>query len=274
MAISTSTDVANVIETRVSEIVTETLIQESVMLGAVQDYSSEISPGMDQLDIPLFTELAVQTVSEGSDLTPQTINPGAAALVLDRQRAVPFSITDRAAVQAKARLIDVTVRNASKSLAAEIDDFMISIAIANAASNIATTASPLADLADAEELLDSANAPKAGRFAVISPGFKQALLGDNNVIRANEFGSREAIQAGMVTEIYGFTVLMSNSSNLVNDGFIAFSSQALAFGRQIMPKFERERRVLGLKDDFALSHLYGGVATDASGNRIVDYTAP
>ena len=68
MAITVSTDVAAVIETRVSEIVTETLIQEAVMLGSVQDFSAEIGPGMDQLDIPLFNELAVQSVVEGTDL--------------------------------------------------------------------------------------------------------------------------------------------------------------------------------------------------------------
>lgn len=274
MAITVSTDVAAVIETRVSMIVTETLIQEAVTMRSVKDYSSEVGPGMDQLDIPLFNELAVQTVTEGTDLTPQTINPAEASLVLDRQRAIPFSITDRGSIQAKARLVDEAVKNGARSLAAEIDDYHITIAIANAANNLPTTASPLADLANAKQLLDSANVPKFGRFIWASPGFVQALLGDNNVIRANEYGATAPIQQGMFGNIYGFTLLESSSSVLVNDGFVAMQMDAIAFARQIQPKFERERRVLGLKDDYVLSHLYGAVATDASGVRIVDYTAP
>jgi hypothetical protein len=273
MAISTSTDVAAVIETRVSTIVPETLIQEAVMMMAVKDYSAEIGPGMDQLDIPLFNELAVQSVTEGTDLTPQTINPAQASLVLDRQRAIPFAITDRGSIQAKARLVDEAVKNGARSLAAEIDDDMIGLAVANAANNIATTASPLADMANAKALLDAANVPKFDRFAVCSPGFVQALLGDNNIIRANEYGATSPIQAGQFGNIYGFTLLESSSSGLANDGFIAMQRDALAFGRQIQPKFERERRVLGLKDDYVLSHLYGGIATDSSGVRVVDYTA-
>ena len=177
-------------------------------------------------------------------------------------------------MQSKGMLVDVTVRNGARSLAAEIDDYLISLAIANASANNATTADPLDDLSSAKKDLDDANTPRADRFAVISSGFTKALLGDSNVINVDKYGSENPIQAGFVSRIYGFTVLESTSSNLANDGFIAMSKQCLGFARQIMPKFERQRQVLGQKDDYALSHLYGAVARDASGDRVVDYTAP
>jgi hypothetical protein len=273
MAITNTTDTAAIIEKRVSLIVTETLIQESVSLGAVKDYSSQIGPSMDRLDVPLYTELAVQDVSESADMTPQSINVATAQLNLNRHKSIPFSISDRASVQSKGSLVQETVKNGARSLAAEIDDFVFTGMIAAAANSVATTADPLADAANAKKLLDSANVPKSGRYMICSPGFVQALLGVNNVINADAYGSQAPIQAGFVSRLYGFTILESSSTVIANDGFIAEHMDTYAFGRQISPKFERERRVLGQRDDYALSHLYGGVVTDVSGVRIVDYTA-
>lgn len=273
MAITNSTDTAAIIEKRVSEIITETLIQEAVMPMAVQDYSSQVGPGMDTLKIPLYVELEVQDVSESADMTPQSINVATADLILNQHKAIPFSVSDKASIESKANLVDVTVRNGAKSLAAQIDNYILGLAIAGAGTNNATTADPLADLAEAKKILDENNTPKAGRYVEASPGFIQSLLGNNNVINVDKYGSENPIQAGFVTRIYGFTLLESSSSALVNDGFVAHSAQALAWARQITPKFEKERKVLGQRDDYALTHKYGAIVTDVSGDRIVDYTA-
>lgn len=274
MAQTQTSDVASIIEKRVSGIVTETLIQESVMMGAVNDYTSQIGPGMDRLDIPLFTELAVQDVSESAAMTAQTISVGVGQLNLDRHKSIPFAISDKAMTQAKANLVAETVKNGARSLAAEIDDYILGLLDAGASTAApdhrqALTADPLADLALAKKLLDDQNVPKAMRYVVASPGFCQALLGTNNVINAEKYGSENPIQAGYVSRIYGFTILESSSSSIVDDGFIAYHRDTMAFGRQIAPKFERQRQVLKQADDYALTHLYGAVNTDSAGTRIV-----
>ena len=270
---SNTTSAAAIIEKRVSTIMTETLIQESVMLGAVRDFSSQIGPGMDRLDIPLFNELAVQDVSESTAMTAQVINPSASQLNLDRHKAIPFSISRKAGEQAKIAMVPEALENGAKSLAAEIDDYMLGLIDAGASTaapdhRIALTANdPLADLAAAKKLLDTQNVPKFDRFVVASPGFVESLLQTNNLIRVNEYGNEQPIQAGFVSRIYGFTILESSSSAVVDDGFHAFQRQGVAFGRQIQPELRTEEKALEMRTDYVLSHLYGGLVTD--GTRMV-----
>ena len=78
MADTSSVDLQAVIEKRVSNIVTETLIQEAVSMGVVRQYPVE--GGMDQLEIPLFNTMTVASVTEGSALTPETIAVATAKL--------------------------------------------------------------------------------------------------------------------------------------------------------------------------------------------------
>ena len=64
MAATGSAELQSVIEKRVSDMVTETLIQEAVSLGVIKQYP--VSGGMDRLDIPLFNTMSVLDVVEGT----------------------------------------------------------------------------------------------------------------------------------------------------------------------------------------------------------------
>jgi N4-gp56 family major capsid protein len=272
MAVTQTSDVASIIEKRVSGIVTEALQQESVMLMAMRDFSSQVGVGMDTVKIPLFAPLAIQDVSETANMTPQTASVLTADLVLNQHKSIPFSISDKAATQSKVNLISEIVKMGAKSLASQVDDYCLGLLVANYNSGTpeTLTSSALADILAAKEYLDSNNVPKAGRYLECSPAFIAKLLADNSIINANKYGSTEPVQAGFVTRIYGFMVLESSSSEL-GDGFVAHSMDAIAFARQIQPKFERERNVLGQRDDFALTHLYGAKCTDATGNRVIAF---
>jgi N4-gp56 family major capsid protein len=272
MAITQTSDMAAIIEKRVSSIVTEALQQESVMLRAVRDYSSQVGPGMDTLKIPLFAPLAIQDVSETVAMTPQTANVVVADLVLNQHKSIPFSISDKASVQSKANIVTEVVKMGASSLAAQVDNYILGLYGANYNAGVpeAITANPLADLLAAKEYLDSNNVPKAGRYVEASPAFIASLLADSSVINANKYGSEEPIQAGFVTRLYGFMILESSSSAL-GDGFIAHHIDGMAFARQIMPKFEQDRNVLGQRNEYALTHMYGAIPTDATGNRVIKF---
>lgn len=276
MAITGLADVAEVIEKVVSTMTTETLIQESVGMGAVRDFSSMVGPGMDRLDIPLFNELAVQTVDDaGGAMTPQTIDPEAAQLSLNSHRSVPFSIPKRVGLQSKLNLVQEALKNAPRSLAAEIDDSIFTEAIAGAGTTVAVAAADaLAAILDCKQQLDTDNVRRTDRFLVGSPAFIADLLGTNNIIRANEYGASAPIQAGMVASIYGFMILESSSSSVPTDGFIAMHREGMAFARQREVQFERELKVLEQREDYALTHLYGvkhTVLAAASNPRIYVY---
>jgi len=245
MAITNSTDLAGQIEKRVSGVLSTTLIQESVSLGSVDDRSSEVGPGMDRLDIALMNELAIQDVSESSDVTPQSITPSEFQLELNRHKSVPWSLSDRASEQSKINVVTRAVMNGARTMAAEIDDFNFGLIDAGASSRVALTG----------------NVPKTDRFIAASPAFIKSLLDQNTIVNANQYGSMEARQAGYVDRIFGFTILESSSANIVEDGFQAYHREAVAFARQIAVSLKSEYKVLGHKWDYSLSHLYGAVFT-------------
>lgn len=275
MAITGIADVAGTIQKVVSALTTKTLIQNSVALAmpGIWDRSSEVGPGMDRLDMFVLAELAIQTVSEtGVAMTPQSINPTGAQLLLENHKAVPFSITDRGALQSKIQLLSKTVENAVRTLAAEVDDDIFAEAVANAKTSATVAgADALADILNAKAQFDADNVPKEGRAIAASPVFMKDLLGTNSVLKANEFGSADPIRMGRVTNIYGFDIFESSSSSLAADGFLALGMEAVAFARQRAVSLRSQEQVLQHATDYALSHLYGSESTAAANPRIYNF---
>jgi len=276
MATTGVSDVASTIEKVVSALTTRTLIQESVSLNmpGVWDRTNEVRPGMDRLDMIELAELAVQDVDEsGAAMTPQTITPSAAQLLLDRHKSIPFAVTKRGELQSKIALVQRTIENGVRSLAYEIDDAVFAEAIANAGTTDVTAAVDGLDaIRGAGKAFDLANVPKMGRAIAASPGFMYDLvLANNNVIRANEFGAAEPIRRASVVSLYGFEVFESSSASLPDDGFLALGMEAVAFARQRAMSFEEQLQVLNQRTDYALTHLYGTEATAASNPRIYVY---
>jgi hypothetical protein len=274
MAVTTTTEAAELIEQRVSTIVTETLIQNAVSLGGVRDFSSMVSGGMNRLDIPLFNELAIQNVSESAEVTAQTIDPTESQLDLDQHKSVPWAISDKASLQSKLNMVAEAVKNGSRSLAAQIDDYifgLINAGVSTAAPDhrIALTANPLEDLSNAKKLMDEQNIPRDGRFVFASPSFVKSLLDQNTIVNANQYGSAEARMAGFVDRIFGFTILESSSPSIVDGGFQATHMDAVAFARQMSVSLKSEYKVLAHRWEYSMSHLYGAVLVD--GKRCIVY---
>jgi len=264
MAVSGISEVNLTIEEIISVITTRTLIQESVAMSmpGVWDRSGEVGPGMDTLDMIELAELAVQTVDEtGAAMTPQTITPAVAKLILDQHKSIPFSLTKRASLQSKIALVQKTVENGARSLAADVDDYVFGEAVANAGS--------VQTVAGADGLEDVLGAAKPMRSLVASPEWmNNKLLATNTVQRANEYGSDQPLRAGFVGSLFGIQLFESTSSAIPSDGFLALGMEAVAFARQRSMEFERELRVLNQREDYALTHLYGAESTAASNPRI------
>ena len=276
MANTGVSDVASTIEKVVSALTTKTLIQNSVALAmpGVWDRSGEVRPGMDRLDMIELAELAIQTVDEsGAAMTPQTITPAASQLDLDQHKSIPFSLTKRGELQSKIALVSRTVENGVRTLAAGVDDYVFSQAIAAAANTVvASAADGLSALRGAAKQFDLDNVPKEGRAVAVSPGFlHDELLSTNNVIRANELGSAEPVRMGSIANIYGMLIFESSSSSLPDDGFLAIAMEGMAFARQRAVSFEEQNQVLNQKKDFAITHLFGAESTSASNPRIYVY---
>ena len=276
MAVSGIAAIDSTIMEVISAITTRTLIQESVALAmpALWNRSGEVMEGMDTLDMIELAELAVQTVDElGGEMTPQSISPTAAKLLLNQHKSVPFSITKRAALQSKIALVQKTVENGARSLAADVDDYVFAEAV-SAAATTATVAGAdgLADILAMKKAFDDANVPRFARCLVGSSEFiNNKLLATNVVQKANEYGSADPLRRGFVAEAFGIQIFESNSSAIPNDGFLGMGAEAVAFARQRNMEFEEEKRVLAQRQDFAMTHLFGAKSTAASNPRIYVY---
>ena len=272
MTTTTSTVATDVIERVVSSIVQETLLQESVMIPSIMNMSAMIRPGMDTLKIPRFTALPVETVTEGTSLTINNPTIATDDLVMEINQAIHWEISDRADIQSKIDIAVQLVRDGSRTLAFQIDDNIITrlntvstatpdnlLAFANA-TNIQLT-----DIAAARERLNEQNVPMSDRFIAIPPKQERFILAIEEIIHLEKYGTTDAIQNGEIGKIFGFKILLTTSANLNDDSFLAYHRSAVAYGTQISPKFETDRNVAKLVDEYTLSQLYGVQLLDNTG---------
>jgi hypothetical protein len=268
-------DVSATIETVISALTTRTLIQESVALAmpGVWDRSGEVRPGMDTLDMIELASLAIQTVDEtGASLTPTTLSPASASLDLDQHKGIFFALTKRGDLQSKIALVQRTVENGVRELAAGIDDYIFAQAVAAAGTSETTAgADALADILGCKEQMDTDNVPKSGRAIAASPVFMSSLLSSNTVVQANTYGSTDPVRMGRVAQVFGFDIFESSSASIAADGFVAMGLEAMAFARQRSISFEEQNQVLGQKKDYSLVHLFGAATTKASNPRIYNF---
>jgi len=269
-----TTALASIIEKIVSTDITETLHQNAVMLGAVRDFSSRVGQGMDRVDIPLYANPTIGNVDEATGVADNAIGVAVAQLLLDQHKGAGTHISRRASKQQKIDSVKEWIKNATLEMASEVDDYMLGLLEAlGAANREALTANAIDDIAFAKKILDDQKVPKTDRFLVASPGFMQNLLTTSSIIRANEYGTSAPIQAGFVANVLGFSILETQSSSIVDNGFHAFHRTGVAFARQIDTTLMKEEKALLVRDEYSISHLYGAQLTDAAAKRAVVFDA-
>lgn len=277
---NTSTSTAAIIEKIVSSIIQETLIQNSVVIPLVWNFTNQVRPGMDRIDIARFDTPTVETVTEGSDLTEFDSTIVTDKLTLNINEAIFFAITDRANVQDKVNVIAQVTRDGARSMAAKVDDAIITqlIDVSTATPDHAVqyaggAAAFIAqeDILEARRLLNVANVPMAERFILINPGNEKALLQIADFVRADQYGRiPSALMNGELGTLYGMPVFLSTSSVLTADEkTVVFHRTHNAYATQITSRFDQDRNIQKLQDEFTLSMLYGTIVLDvtATGGR-------
>ena len=278
MANVTSSVTSAAIADVVSSMVTETLIQESVLIPTITDFSGMVGPGLDRLSIPRSTALAVQTVSESAALTPAAPTVSADTLLLDKNQAIDFRLTDIAALQTTPDMLGWIVRDAMKSLPAAVDDVICAQIVAASAStpdhriqltgtgNIEVT---IADILGAQKLLNEARVPQQDRYMLINPNQQLVLLQIAALQNANTFGSREAYQNGFLMELFGFKIVMTTSSALADDEVVFYHKSAVGFARQMSTKFRVQEQAFAHAVDYSLSQIFGSILLDGGGRAVL-----
>lgn len=271
--ITTVDEVDVTIETLVSTKVQEVLTSEAIMPPLVSDFSDQVGPGMDTVDIPRFGNFTVQTKIKGVRVDAQTNAFSADSLLLDQHKVIQWLEEDIASLQSKINFTQNYVEQAAMDLAAEMD-----LKILNDLEAGVSTAAPdhkrayagatiaKADVLLARQLLNDQKVPQAGRSAVISSAQEASLLAISEFVRIDESGSSEALRNGRIGRLFGFDFYMKPDAEDAKSMF--FHKTAIAFARQMAPRTLSQMDLENLSMRYSLDHIYGSKILD-SGKRAV-----
>ena len=264
------TEVGAVIQETVSALVQKQLIETSKLVGTVTNYAAR--PGENTIKIPKAGNFTVNDKAENTAVTAQVLTYATDDLVLNKHKAIQMRLEDIAGLQSMVNVKADAIERMAKQMALQVDvDIAAQLVLASASSpdhRIAYVGSALAkaDLLAARTLLHVQYVPFSECFIGVSPASESALLGIDDFVHADKYGSSGGLVNGELGRIYGARVIMSTV--FADAGTVIWHPTAVAFGRQMDPKFETDRDVPNLADLMSLSTLYGVKVLD-SGKRQV-----
>lgn len=274
MALIGGTDVGATRQALVAKLVQEALIQTSILVPTVQDYSQFAVPGALSVGVPKATQLSVDAKAEDTDLVSQQITFTNDTISFDKHKAIYVEIEKIAKLQSNVDVQAYVVEEMAKQLALQIDkDLLVQLRLASAAApdhRIALTGNIQSDIINARKLLNIQKVPLSDRYLVISPDQEAAMLAVADFVRADAYGSAGGLINGEIGRVYGFTVLMH--TELAAQELLAYHKSHVGFAMQADPEYVTDFNLKGVKDEHLLDQLYGMVVLD-SGKRGVLYNA-
>ncbi len=274
MATFTTTQTGTLEMDLILSVVQEELIRAGKLPATVRDLSSSVEKGLKSIDIPRydthFNNPAAQNADGTTPVASQTVDFAVDSLDLDKWVTLPYEIPDRISQQSRVNLEAELAASAGRTFAKYIDDeLIVALRAASAATPDHITQLQggtndeitLDNIAEARELLNKADVNESDRFLVISPTQERIMLNIENFIKANEYGSRDALLNGEVGKVFGFRVMVHNG--LADAEAIAYQRDAVAMAMQKSIKFESRRAQLGLqKTEYAFSAGWGTVTLE------------
>lgn len=270
------------VDPTIGELVTaqvqEVLTAAAVMPPLVSDFSQLSVPGIDTIKIPKMGNFVVTKKASGTPVDAQTNALTADSLLLDQHGVIQFLLEDIAELQSAVNVTDAYITQAAKDLAAEMDLFII-----NALESGVSTAAPdhkrayagasiaAVDILLARQLLNEAKVPLADRALIISPAEEAAVLAISNFVKANEIGTDQVVREGRIGRLYGFDVWMTPQAEDLKS--LAIHKSALAFGRQLAPRYKMQPDLANLAERHSLDHLYGVKVMDSGKRHVLLGTA-
>jgi hypothetical protein len=234
-----------------------------------RDYEGEIRQSGDTVKIASIGDPTVGTYTKDADITAEALTDAEQSLLIDQAKYFNFIVDDLDQAQHNVNAMDEAMRRAAYKLA-DVSDQYIAASYSSVPSGnlVGSDGSPVAALAtnaayehlvNLAVLLDNANVPTAGRFAVVPPFFHGALLKDDRFVKTGGAQAEARLANGMVGEAAGFRVLKSNNVPVGSAKYkvIAGHPMAYSFADQVN-KVEAYRKEKGFGDGVKGLHVYGG----------------
>lgn len=264
-----------------SDDVQKQLADGPVLVNTVMNLTSKVGKGKKSIGIPRVSGMSANAIPDGgSDSTSSGMTLGIDTLALSSKREVAdfiYDTADDSAVDLKEAFFEsapgVLVDDMEGLIYAELDgasaaapDHHLQM---NGASNTVPT---IADIRLAAKLLDEQKCPSADRYLAVTPAIKHAILAFSEVSDASAFGRGGATEKGVIAELYGFKIVVSNQ--VTADTMVAYHKSALAFAMQkeitpvIQRNEEKAREFVALRAHYGQKVLNSGkycILFDATG---------
>lgn len=271
MAFTSAAHTGDTEATLILSIVQEELVHAGKLLPTVTDYSSAAQGSGKQLEVPRFDSHFNNPAAQNPDGTTATssqeVEFATDSIPLDKWVTLPYDIPDRVSKQSSVNLEAEIAASAGRTFGRYMDAEIIAElrkaadgtgSLPDHVVNFSGTedALALADILSAKQKLDRANVSTQDRFFLIPPEKETDLLSLDNIVRADQYGSRDALLDGEVGRLYGFRVITHNG--LANNEAIAYQKGAVGYAIQKQIKFEQQRGSLKLqRDEYAVSAGWG-----------------
>lgn len=234
----------------ISSIVQAQLLEDVVVLSTLENKSAMAEKGLKQIDIPRFDtdasgrfgDPAAQNVDGETAVSLKTADFEADSIVLNKWVNLAYRIPDRVSTQSRVNLEAELAKQAGKEMAIYMDKQAIAT-LATLTDTVNYSGSgdtlALADITEARKKLNRNNVTQTDRYLLISPEREQDMLNMPNFIKADEYGSREALLNGEVGKVFGFKVIVSNLLTATQS--FAYQRECVMYAIQSDVSFESAR---------------------------------
>lgn len=226
-----------------------------------RDYEGIIKQQGDTVHVTSIASPTIRAYDKTTDLTTEDLADSDSALVVNQGSYFSFRVNDVDAVQAAGNFRSPALTQAGVGLKDGLDQYVAGLFVNNGTSNdgvgpipanrigavevvnggtgMAGAGQTLAFdvLIDLGERLDAQSVPTVGRYVVVPPKFRSALLRDERFTRVDASGDSEGLRNGIIGRAVGFDVLISNnqpagsgSTQYINAGVAA----AISVAQQIL----------------------------------------
>jgi N4-gp56 family major capsid protein len=263
----------------VAAMVQKQLIAKAKLMFTVQDESSRAVKGAKSVSFPRTGDLTPVAKAENTDSDAIALTYAADQLLLDQHYQAYVKLEDIADVQSVVNIESDILERASAGMAKLMDTKIYTVLKAGASASApdhiidhysASGAITRTKILAARKLLDDQNVPDEDRFMVVNPAQEAELLDIDGFVDADKYGSRDAKLNGEIGRLFGFTVIKTTVCE--DNVTLYYHRSACAFARQLEPKWEQDRSLKALSNEYSLSSLYGAKILD-SGKRNVTANA-
>jgi hypothetical protein len=206
------------------------------------DFGGAISQRGKTVHVPLYTGGGAVTAFAGDYTTGADETISDVSVTVDQHEFVTAKLSDIEKKNTVADLEQLGVQMGADLAKSVFQNVLAVVTNANygaAASTGAASAFDADEVIDIKDACDTGLMPMTGRGLVLSSSYYNALLKDASIKNANQYGSDQGIQAGMIPNLFGFrvyesTAVPANGENLV--GFACNSSAIAVAMRYLEPQ--------------------------------------